>query len=139
MNELLPCPFCGCNRVTVDLDDEYYSSYYVSCYQCDAIGGSGAIDDGKSICDVPPDVYEKAYDKAIQLWNMRVSDWNDAKKCIPPKEGAYLVYIKCTDGGATTILYYTQKELFYGFNVTHWMPLPESPKFDKLESSQVIK
>ena len=62
--DVLPCPFCGCNNLTIHHTDGMYgyssSEDYVECNCCKARGGY--IKDSE--CG-------KNFEKAIKNWNMR--------------------------------------------------------------------
>lgn len=68
MNEpnLLPCPFCGSDDVSLELEEEYYRGYSVDCNNCEANG--------------PFNYFDRESDKSIARlfsvlnWNKRVTN-----------------------------------------------------------------
>ena len=63
--------------------------------------------------------------------------WISVTNRLPPAEGWYVVWTKTKEGGAKSFnkAYFCHGNEWHGSggrwrNVTHWMPMPESPKED---------
>lgn len=75
--EIKPCPFCGSDDVTVDLEDRYYSFYSVICNKCQA-EGPGCSDEIEDNWEDPgssgytDEQVNRLRQQAINSWNKRV-------------------------------------------------------------------
>jgi Lar family restriction alleviation protein len=65
MNEIKPCPFCGCDSVWVHLDD--WGGAVAECNECDARGPLAHPTSVSRILVSPPDEDKLAL--AAELWN----------------------------------------------------------------------
>ena len=54
--ELLPCPFCGSDKLSIYRPYKYMDSYHVECMDCGAEGSISPIEN-----------------EAVNLWNTRVT------------------------------------------------------------------
>lgn len=109
--ELLPCPFCGSNKLYIT---DSGSPIFVICKNCQ--------------CEV-----EK------NIWNTRHYPWISVKDSLPENNQFCLVYynplnIDDNDMGIginrySTINAWLLKETYaYECGITHWMPLPSPPE-----------
>lgn len=113
--ELLPCPFCGSDRVRVTKP----TMWQAWCMDCKAIGAASLTEQ-----------------EAIEAWNTRTPGWIPCSERMPEEETYTIIYCphswqKCRVG------FFTQKHWYVedidtilkpNDSVTHWMPLPETPK-----------
>lgn len=120
--DLLPCPFCCGKAETFPLDkcDSYGNHerlWYSECGECFARSG-----------------YYNTEGEATIAWNTRASGWIPCSERMPKEDGEYL----CVSNHEIKILPY-RNGYFYAIcfdavlrccnsSVTHWMPLPDSPK-----------
>ena len=57
------------------------------------------------------------------------NDWISVENRLPKKPSKYIVFMpRLTGEGRYAMTYYENGEWGVGEKVTHWMPLPESPK-----------
>lgn len=111
--DLLPCPFCGSDRVMVTNP----TMWQAWCKNCKAIGATNLTKQ-----------------EAIEAWNTRASGWIPCSERMPDDNVDVLVYDDCI----LIARYNTYDKYDIGWmetfecypltNVTHWMPLPEIPK-----------
>ena len=116
--DLLPCPFCGSDNVTI-----------VKSKFIDGLFSAGCIK-----CNVSTAFYvnEKF---AAETWNNRAPGWIPCIERMPEKDMSVLI---SAQGHRVTAYYDAVKEvfmltetegLFYSMSaVTHWMPLPQTPE-----------
>lgn len=115
---LLPCPFCGSDNVTI-----------VKSKIIDGLFSAGCIK-----CNVTTAFYVNE-EFAAEAWNTRASVWISCSERLPEKDMSVLISAQ----GHRVTAYYdsvkgvfmlTETEgLFYSMSaVTHWMPLPEVPQ-----------
>jgi len=104
--ELLPCPFCGSNEISIDYETEYN---LVMCSKC-----TGSID-------------------SIEQWNTRHSPWISLKDIFPENGEIVLCRLK---NYKIHVLKYEEDKNFTSIEtgqvpiniVTHWMEIPSLPK-----------
>lgn len=105
--ELLPCPFCGSNKISLDT-----INLIVHCFEC-KIG-----------------IFK-------QLWNTRNFPWISVKDKLPENDDLVLTFyynmrsINKKIGyhiGFYNGEYWQESTEYTQIDVTHWMPLPQLPK-----------
>lgn len=128
MNELKPCPFCGCKDVVMDRDFET-DTYAVRCGGCQAVVWQ----------------YYAVKDEAEAAWNRRegagMTEWISVKDRLPTDERRVLAYYGFgKKDGSLGSMFMSSSEYYafdpaphwqhvdIGLTVTHWMPLPDPPK-----------
>lgn len=126
--ELKPCPFCGSEDITIA--DDGGGQIYTACCDCACSGPFGGTDA-----------------QLVRLWNMRETDeveWIDVNDELPPLDQWVIVYGDhecgqedfCVGVGkwmeSIKIWSTADWDGCGGYDwykaVTHWMPLPDSPK-----------
>lgn len=140
---LLPCPFCGSDKIFVD---NYVDMIWnLTCINCNAIN-----------------IMESSYEEAVKKYNTRHTPWISVKDRLPNNYQECLCYARSRDGSFHSIVqcqyefrnenymdwavklfcegnYYVLLEKgqiqnpereghFYFGEVTHWMPLPPLPE-----------
>lgn len=109
MNELKPCPWCGCDDI-VETDEEFERDY-LYCNDCGAM-------------------------RVKKYWNDRASPWVRVEDGLPPISEEVLVKYKCQNGGVTNRLakrvngfVFVESKKDYPLNafgyVLAWMPIPK--------------
>lgn len=114
---LLPCPFCGSDNVTI-----------VKSKIIDGLFSAGCIK-----CNVTTAFYvnEKF---AAEAWNTRASGWIPCDERMPDDNVDVLVYDDCiliasyNSNEKYTSGWMESFECYPLTNVTHWMPLPPMPE-----------
>ena len=117
-DNLRKCPFCGGKARYV------YSMplNYVECTKCKALGATIV------------DAYEQRDGKkeAVEVWNRRADDgWIRVEDRLPDDDDSYLVW---NGNHIFVAIYWGDGEWMFDSHatheVTHWLPLPETPKED---------
>lgn len=73
MNKLRPCPFCGCEQISIGYDP-IRSNAFVYCDQCRAFGPNVSDNDIGIIAYTTEDVVtirSAMTELAVELWNFR--------------------------------------------------------------------
>ena len=117
MAELKPCPFCGDNQQLnyVELSN---GLHYIECARCGA---------------APHRLGAWNRETAVKYWNS-VSRWIACSERMPETDTPVICY---TRSGQILVMelsdddgWYCGVTRYYPRSVTHWMPLPETPKED---------
>lgn len=115
--DLLPCPFCGSDNITI------FKSNII-----DGLFSAGCIK-----CNVTTAFYVKEK-YAAEAWNTRASSWISCSERLPEVDEPVLIYdpyneeivvasLDCDKMG------FSNDDCWYGLkNGPFWMPLPEAPK-----------
>lgn len=121
-NNLLSCPFCGRKPKSRELNIQLYQ---ISCLF--------------SKCPAHPCVIKKTPEEAAEAWNTRAPGWIPCSERLPDDDSyKWAVGItssgRCiafqehnayeNDTGGISVPTY----LAHGSEISHWMPLPETPK-----------
>ena len=132
MNELKPCPFCGGEAELTS-----GSTSAVACSKCNVH------------TSFITNIYgEDTTQRAIDRWNTRADGWISVDERLPEADFAaiydvdseYPSYIVMIEGATVpTNLYFdgedwSEEQDMCGekYRVTHWMPLPEPPKEERI-------
>jgi hypothetical protein len=123
--ELLNCPFCGkleTLRMIYVPSEKHELVYHVVC---DAVNGG---------CGASTGWNHETPEEAANEWNTRASGWIPCSERMPDDDVDVLVY----DDGILIARYNSNEEYTSGWmesfecypltNVTHWIPLPQSPE-----------
>ena len=128
MEDIMRCPFCGSNNLTVGDDRSLFYRRCVVYVKCQDCGGMMADDNKKvNLRDI------------MERWNRRAavttahSEWINVKDRLPEDENHVLALTETAKGRKNIVrAYYCQSLHTWAAgmnnNVTHWMPLPEPPK-----------
>lgn len=118
--ELKPCPFCG-GQASIHEKTEYiYTVYRVAC--------------GNTMCGCKPSTpFSQKKVNAISKWNTRADGWISVDERLPEvDEYGDINVLVCMDDEFIAMATYDQNngwELWAeSGEVTHWQPLPKSPK-----------
>lgn len=107
--EMKSCPFCGSTLVFCETDCGRHS---VNCGGC-GVEGPWCDDD----------------DEAISKWNRRLSGWISVTKRMPEDDEPWACY--STHCGTVWPLKGYINALLQFPDITHWMPLPDSPEVEE--------
>lgn len=133
--DLLPCPFCGSPAKLCFSKANAAGTRFAFWVHCDFRGDLN--------CDVIPTTpkFDTA-EQAAKAWNTRASGWIPCSKRMPDddEEVLFAVAYPWDKGRKPKVAlgrHYTKNEkgwwaAYYGafldYEVTHWMPLPETPE-----------
>lgn len=139
MIELKPCPFCGGEPYFLKPRHEKgtaFDTMMIECKHC------GALPYGVSVYDGEKEEDKKA--AIAKFWNRRSNGWISVKDRLPEKVTEHFsndvivtdgrrYYVGCYDFSIHDwkSVYAEWGETEY-FKISHWMPLHELPKGDKL-------
>jgi Lar family restriction alleviation protein len=119
MNELKPCPFCGCKNILIYLEStaqEGSEKYYrANCARCTSF------------------TLGRNEQEALMTWNTRVESseqWISVKDRLPENDEYVLTYCECSTKSVRSNWYSSSRKLWHegDDNITHWMPLPDPPR-----------
>ena len=123
--ELKPCPFCGGKAI---ISERYCPGISNNHYWVECI-------DKHRCCEQHNEYRTKA--RAIEAWNRRktMTNWISVNDKLPEEYEDVLVYVKngninrtWYDGHGFRNATSKRTTWYRPESVTHWMPLPESPK-----------
>jgi hypothetical protein len=123
--DLLPCPFCGRIETLRMLYIPAEKREFVYHVICDAFNGG---------CGASTGWNHETPEEAAKEWNTRASGWVPCSERLPDDNVDVLVY----DDGILIARYNSNEKYTSGWmesfecypltNVTHWMPLPQTPE-----------